>query len=128
MIDVKVLRLDSDRVQASQRARGESESLVDDLIKADEARRNAIAQFEELRAEQKALGKKVAQAAGADRTELLSQTRELADLVKKATATWLGLPSGYGLPSTIFFSCAGVRTATSIGRPNVSLIAVETSR
>ena len=84
MIDVKVLRLDSDRVRASQRARGESESLVDDLIKADEARRNAIAQFEELRAEQKALGKKVAQAAGADRTELLSRTRELADMVKKA--------------------------------------------
>ena len=84
VIDVKVLRLDPDRVRASQRARGESESLVDDLVKADEARRNAIAQFEELRAEQKALGKKVAQAAGADRTELLSQTRELADLVKKA--------------------------------------------
>jgi seryl-tRNA synthetase len=84
VIDVKVLRLDPDRVRASQRARGESESLVDDLIKADEARRNAIAQFEELRAEQKALGKKVAQAAGTDRTELLSHTRELADMVKKA--------------------------------------------
>ena len=84
VIDVKALRLDPDRVRASQRARGESESLVDDLIKADEARRNAIAQFEELRAEQKALGKKVAQAAGADRTELLSRTRELADMVKKA--------------------------------------------
>ena len=41
MIDVKVLRQDPDRVRASQRARGESESLVDDLIKADEARRNA---------------------------------------------------------------------------------------
>jgi seryl-tRNA synthetase len=84
VIDVKVLRVDPDRVRTSQLARGESESLVDDLIKADEARRNAIAQFEELRAEQKVLGKKVAQAAGADRTELLSRTRELADMVKKA--------------------------------------------
>ena len=87
MIDVKVLRLDPDRVRASQRARGESESLVDDLIKADEARRNAIAQFEELRAEQKALGKRVAQASGEERTALLSRTKELADMVKKAEAT-----------------------------------------
>ena len=86
MIDVKVLRLDPDRLRASQRARGESESLVDDLIKADEARRNAIAQFEELRAEQKALGKQVAQADGADRAALLSRTKELADMVKKAEA------------------------------------------
>jgi seryl-tRNA synthetase len=86
VIDVKVLRLDPDRVRASQRARGESESLVDDLIKADEARRNAIAQFEELRAEQKTLGKQVAQTSGADRAALLSRTRELADMVKKAEA------------------------------------------
>jgi seryl-tRNA synthetase len=86
VIDVKVLRVDPDRVRASQRARGESESLVDDLIKADEARRNAIAQFEELRAEQKALGKRVAQAGGEDRTRLLSRTKDLADMVKKAEA------------------------------------------
>ena len=86
MIDVKVLRLDPDRVRVSQRARGESESLVDDLIKVDEARRNAIAQFEELRAEQKALGKRVAQARGEERTALLALTKELADMVKKAEA------------------------------------------
>ena len=39
VIDVKVLRTDPDRVRASQRARGESEPLVDDLLAADEARR-----------------------------------------------------------------------------------------
>jgi seryl-tRNA synthetase len=86
VIDVKVLRLDPDRVRASQRARGESESLVDDLVTADEARRNAIAQYEELRAEQKALGKRVAQANGEDRAVLLSRTKELADMVKNAEA------------------------------------------
>ena len=52
MIDVKVLRQDPDRVRASQRARGESVTLVDDLLAADAARRTAIAGFEELRAEQ----------------------------------------------------------------------------
>ena len=81
-----MLRLDPDRVRASQRARGESESLVDDLIKADEARRNAIAHYEELRAEQKVLGKQVAQANGEVRAVLLSRTKELADMVKKAEA------------------------------------------
>ncbi|HJV13730.1 MAG TPA: serine--tRNA ligase, partial [Propionibacteriaceae bacterium] len=45
-----------------------------------------IAQFEELRAEQKSLGKQVAQARGEDRTRLLSRTKELADMVKKAEA------------------------------------------
>ena len=87
MIDVKLLRSNPDLVRASQRARGESESLVDDLLAADEARRNAIAQYEELRAEQKELGKRVARAAGEERRALLERTKELADLVKKADAT-----------------------------------------
>ena len=86
MIDVKVLRSDPDRVRASQAARGESVSLVDDLVAADAARREAIAQFEELRSEQKALGKQVSQARGDERTALLNRTKELADQVKKAEA------------------------------------------
>jgi seryl-tRNA synthetase len=83
VIDVKVLRSDPDRVRASQKARGESESLVDDLLAADEARRAAITRYEELRAEQKDLGKKVAKAQGEERAALLARTRELADDVKK---------------------------------------------
>jgi seryl-tRNA synthetase len=86
VIDVKVVRQDPDRVRASQRARGESESLVDDLIAADDARRLAIAAFEELRAEQKDLGKQISRAQGEERARLLSRTKELADLVKKAEA------------------------------------------
>ncbi|HYP44464.1 MAG TPA: serine--tRNA ligase [Propionibacteriaceae bacterium] len=84
MIDVKVLRSDPGRVRASQRARGESEALVDDLIAADDARRTTIAEFEQLRAEQKDLGKQIARASGEQRTALLARTKELADLVKKA--------------------------------------------
>jgi seryl-tRNA synthetase len=86
VIDVRLLRSDPERIRASQRARGESESLVDDLLAADEARRNAIAQYEELRAEQKELGKHVARATGTERQALLERTKELADLVKKADA------------------------------------------
>jgi len=87
VIDVKVLRSDPDRVRASQRARGESEALVDELLAADEARRGAISRFEELRAEQKGLGKQVAKASGDERAALLGRTRELADEVKRADAT-----------------------------------------
>ena len=86
MIDPQILRRDPDRIRASQRARGESESLVDDLVAADQARRDAIAEYEELRAEQKGLGKQVARAQGEERDQLIRRTKELADLVKKADA------------------------------------------
>jgi seryl-tRNA synthetase len=84
VIDVKVLRNDPDRVRASQRARGESESVVDDLVAADDARRAAIAEFEQLRAEQKDLGKQISRAAGDERAALLARTKELAELVRTA--------------------------------------------
>ena len=86
MIDPHVLRTDPDRLRASQRARGASVSLVDDLLAADAARRDAIARFESLRAEQKDLGKQVSRASGEQRTALLARTKELADEVKKAAA------------------------------------------
>ncbi|MFP5283885.1 MAG: serine--tRNA ligase [Actinomycetes bacterium] len=86
MIDVAVLHSDPDRVRASQKARGESVSLVDDLVAADQARRDAIARYEELRAEQKNLGRQVSRAKGEERAVLLVGTRDLADLVKQADA------------------------------------------
>jgi seryl-tRNA synthetase len=86
VIDPHVLRTDPDRVRASQRARGASESLVDDLVAADQARRDTIAAYEELRAEQKNLGRQLARAQDQERNRLIGRTKELADLVKKADA------------------------------------------
>ena len=86
MIDVQVLRTDPDRVRASQAARGESVELVDQLLAADEARRGAITRFEQLRAEQKDLGRQIPKATGDERAALMTRTKELADLVKKANA------------------------------------------
>ena len=86
MIDVKVLRADPDRVKASQRARGESETIVDEALAADATRRSSIAAYEGLRAEQKELGKKIPKASPDERTALLARTKELADQVKKAEA------------------------------------------
>jgi seryl-tRNA synthetase len=84
LIDLRLLREDPERFRASQRARGESESVVDALLRADEARRAAVAGFEALRAEQKQLGKQMPKASGAEREALLARTKELSQQVKDA--------------------------------------------
>jgi seryl-tRNA synthetase len=86
VIDPKLLRTDPDLLRRAQKARGESVELVDDLVLADEARRAAIASFEAQRAEQKDLGKQVAQAKGEEKTVLLTRTKELSSAVKQAEA------------------------------------------
>ena len=78
MIDVKVLRTDPERVRVSQRARGESETIVDEALAADASRRSSIAAYEALRAEQKELGKQVPKASPEERQGLLARTKELA--------------------------------------------------
>jgi seryl-tRNA synthetase len=88
VIDLRLLRDDPDAVRASQRARGESESAVDDLLRADEDRRAAVQRFESLRAEQKQLGRLMPRATGDEKAALLRRTKELAGEVKAAeTAT-----------------------------------------
>ena len=88
MIDLKTLRDQPDAVRASQRARGEDESLVDAVIAADEQRRSAIGAFEAARAEQKAastelgpvMGRlKKAEKAGEDVSELEAEAAALRD-------------------------------------------------
>ena len=86
MIDLRQLRDEPETIRASQRLRGESESVVDDLLAADERRRTAVQGFETVRAEQKSLGKQVAQATGDERTALLARTKELSAEVKAAEA------------------------------------------
>lgn len=86
MIDIKLLRDQPDVVRASQRARGEDDSVVDAILAADERRRSTIAQYESVRAEQKASGKglgplmgriKAAQKAGEDTSALHAEADEL---------------------------------------------------
>ncbi|MDF2091187.1 serine--tRNA ligase [Knoellia sp. 3-2P3] len=86
MIDIKLLREDPDRVRASQRARGEDEGVVDQILSADERRRSSLTEFERLRAEQKSMGKQVAQAQGEAKQALLAQTKEMAAKVKELQA------------------------------------------
>ena len=86
MIDVKELAENPELFRASQRDRGADESLIDQILAADSARRESIASFETLRAEQKAFGKKVAQAKGEEKQALLAEVQELAARVKAADA------------------------------------------
>lgn len=65
VIDIKFLRENPDLVRASQRARGYDESLVDQVLGADELRRSTLQEFEALRAQQKSVSKDVGAAMGA---------------------------------------------------------------
>lgn len=86
MIDIKLLRDNPEAVKQSQRARGESVDLVDQVLRADEQRRTAIVEFEALRAEQNSLSKSIGSAKGDERTELLERAKTLAAHVKEADA------------------------------------------
>ena len=66
--------------------RGLSDAVVDEALAADSARRVAISEYEAKRAEQKAMGKQVAQAQGEEKQELLARTKALAADVKAAEA------------------------------------------
>ena len=87
MIDARLLRDHPDRIRAAQVKRGLSTDVVDRALAADESRRHAIATFEAKRAEQKALGKQVAQATGDEKAELLARTKALSTEVKELEAT-----------------------------------------
>jgi seryl-tRNA synthetase len=80
------VRENPEAVRASQRARGEDESVVDALLSADERRRAAISRADSLRAEQKLFGKQVGRAKGEERDALLAKGKEMAAEVKAAEA------------------------------------------
>lgn len=84
MIDPKLLRDDPESIRLSQRRRGESDEIVDQLISADERRRASIAAFESVRGEQKNLGKLIPNAQGDEKQQLLAQTKVLSEQVKAA--------------------------------------------
>ena len=86
MIDLQRLRDEPDVFKASQRARGADESLVDDVLSADAARRSALTAFEAARAQQKSFGKQVAQAKGEEKAALVAEAKELSARVKALQA------------------------------------------
>jgi len=101
VIDPAILRTDPDRLRESQRRRGESVELIDELVAADVAKREAQQRFDELRNEQKVLSKQIGPLQGAlkkaaddaaraqaqaEVDALMQQAQGLSDRVKEAEA------------------------------------------
>jgi seryl-tRNA synthetase len=86
VIDLRLLRDDPERVRASQRARGDDESVVDALLRADERRRAAVSRADDLRAESNAASRSIQSASKDERPALIVKARELKDAVRDAEA------------------------------------------
>ena len=86
MLDIQFIREHADIVKESQRKRGESVELVDEVLRSDETRRSALKEFEEARAQQKEIGKKVAAAPDDEKAALIAQTKELSAKVAEYKA------------------------------------------
>jgi len=86
VIDPVLLRENPDLIRHSQEARGESPDTVDAALSADAERRSTITEYESLRAEQNAFGKRVASAPKEEKKELVAQAQQLAARVKEAQA------------------------------------------
>ena len=90
MIDLKLLRENPDVARESQRTRGEDPALVDQLLEADEQRREAISAADSARAEQKAFSKEMGQkrrtASDEEKLALREEGKQKAEHVKQIEA------------------------------------------
>jgi len=125
VIDPLILRTEPELLRESQRRRGEDVDIVDRLVEADVAKRAAQQQFDELRAAQKDLGKRIgplqgvvkkagpdAAAAQLELDALMTQASTLADEVQQAQERadaasasmdelWLGVSNLVSLESPV---------------------------
>jgi seryl-tRNA synthetase len=84
VIDLNLLRENPEAIKSSQRARGRDESLVDQAAQAEANRREALAHFETLRAEQNAHSKQVSLSPKEGKSKLVAMAKDLAGKVKNA--------------------------------------------
>ena len=76
MIDVRILREDPQRGRDSQLARGGDPALVDQLLEADTARRQAVSLADTARAESNAANKAIRSAGNEERPALIEQAKQ----------------------------------------------------
>ena len=76
MIDVRILREDPQRGRDSQLARGGDPGLVDQLLEADTARRQAVSLADTARAESNAANKAIRSASNEERPALIEQAKQ----------------------------------------------------
>ena len=95
MIDVRALRENPEPARASQRARGANPGLVDEIIEADAARREALQAFETLRATQKEVSKSVGRASKEERPAILAQANIIRKLAEEGPCIIVGRGADY---------------------------------
>ena len=107
MLDIQFIREHADVVKESQRKRGESVELVDEVLRSDEVRRSSLKEFEAARAQQKEIGKKVAAAPADEKAKLIAQfsysVRMLLTCVVAILGFQLGALNGVATALALFF-------------------------
>ena len=106
MIDIRTIRENPELIKASQRARRDDETLVDLILATDEKRRRALQEFEDARAEQKALSRTVGKVSPEERKSVLERAKQLSTRVKtleaaSAAANEEFMKAMYRLPNPI---------------------------
>jgi seryl-tRNA synthetase len=76
MLDLKLLRDEPDRVRAALARRG-TDRLLDDVLAADEQRRDIVHKVDEMKHEQNVISKQMARASADERASLLERARSL---------------------------------------------------
>ena len=85
MIDVRLLRTDPGLVRASMERRGAKVDL-DHLVELDNRYRALLQEVEAARAEQNAAGKRIAEAAGPEKSQAIAEMKRLSDRLKRLEA------------------------------------------
>lgn len=86
MLDIAFIRENPDVVRESQRKRGESVELVDEVLDLDKLNREALKKYEDARAQQKQMGKKVAAAPKDQKAEVLKEVKAFSEQVGRLKA------------------------------------------
>lgn len=78
MLDIRLIREDPEGVKRALATRGVPGDAIDGVVRIDAARREAQAQADQLRAEQRSAGKDVAKLAGDEKQRLLTHLKEIS--------------------------------------------------
>lgn len=84
MIDLRFLRENPDVVRQSQKSRDEDVQLVDDLLEADQKRRELRSEYDELRAEQRRVSSQIGKVPADERPAAIAAAQDLKEKVEAA--------------------------------------------
>lgn len=84
MLDIKLFRTETDRVKEKVEKRGMDSSVVDEVLKLDEQRRDLIKQTEEMKSDRNRVSDEIAQKKRnkEDADDVIKEMRELGDKIK----------------------------------------------